>query len=111
MSGSDILLVPSVTASNGDEEGIPVVIMEAFAHGLPVIGTRHSGIPEIIRDGVNGSVVPERDVPGLSEKIDRFIQDPVTARKMSRAGREEVETNYDIRKQNRRLLEIFSSIT
>lgn len=69
MAESDILLAPSVTASDGDEEGIPVVIMEAMALGLPVIATRHSGIPELVEDAVTGFLVPERDVDGLASKI------------------------------------------
>ena len=55
---SDLLLAPSVTGKDGDEEGTPVVIMEALAQGLPVVTTQHAGIPEVVRDGESGFLVP-----------------------------------------------------
>ena len=66
-TASDILLAPSVTAENGDEEGIPGVIMEAFAIGLPVVSTFHAGIPEVVRDGVSGFLVSQKDVDAMAE--------------------------------------------
>lgn len=69
MKSSDALIVPSVVASDGDEEGIPVVLMEAMASGLPVIATRHSGIPELVEDGISGYLVDEKDVLGISDRI------------------------------------------
>lgn len=69
MVSSDILLVPSVVASDGDEEGIPVVIMEAMAAGLPVIASSHSGIPELVLDGQTGTLVSEGDVKGLADGL------------------------------------------
>src|SRR5207253_10169038 len=59
---ADALLAPSITADDGDKEGNPVSIMEALAVGRPVFSTFHSAIPEIVRDGVNGFLVAERDV-------------------------------------------------
>jgi colanic acid/amylovoran biosynthesis glycosyltransferase len=66
MRSADILLAPSVTSKDGDQEGIPVVLMEALAQGLPVLSTRHSGIPELVRDGEFGFLVPERDLDALA---------------------------------------------
>jgi colanic acid/amylovoran biosynthesis glycosyltransferase len=69
MAEADCMVAPSVTAADGDMEGLPLVIVEAMATGLPVIGTRHSGIPEAVLDGQNGLIVEERDVAGLAEAI------------------------------------------
>lgn len=69
MEESHLFLAPSVTAKSGDSEGIPVVLMEALAMGLPVLSTLHSGIPELIEDGKTGFLVPERDVDALAAKL------------------------------------------
>ena len=58
MKAADIFLAPSVTANDGDQEGIPVALMEAMAVGLPVVSTYHSGIPELVKDAVSGILCP-----------------------------------------------------
>ena len=107
---SHIFILPSVTASDGDQEGIPVVLMEAQAMGLPVISTYHSGIPEVVIDGKSGFLVPEKDVDALAEKLEYLIEHPELWSEMGRYGREFVEKNYDIKKLNRRLVEIYQSL-
>ena len=57
-----VLIAPSVTAPNGDQEGIPNTVKEGMAVGLPVLSTLHSGIPELVENGVSGFLVPEHDV-------------------------------------------------
>ena len=69
LSQSDILIAPSVTSSSGDQEGIPVVLMEALSMGLPVVSTNHSGIPELVIDGTSGFIVPEKSIDGLAQKL------------------------------------------
>jgi colanic acid/amylovoran biosynthesis glycosyltransferase len=108
LNNSDILLAPSITASDGDQEGIPVALMEAMAMGLPVISSLHSGIPELVKDGVSGFLVPERDVDGIAEKLNYLVEHPEIWSEMGRAGREIVQENYDIERLNHRLLAIYS---
>lgn len=110
MEESDILLAPSVTAKNGDQEGIPVAIMEALAQGLPVISTYHSGIPELIEDGISGFLVPERDINALAEKLDYLMRHREIWPEKARVGRKHIEENYDINKLNDRLVQIYQSI-
>jgi colanic acid/amylovoran biosynthesis glycosyltransferase len=93
---SHVMVAPSVTAANGDMEGIPVAMMEAMASGLPVVSTIHSGIPELISDGVTGYLVPERDTDALAEKL-RFVAEHESEwPRVAHAARRFVEENHDI---------------
>lgn len=74
LSESDIFLLPSVTAINGDMEGIPVALMEAMASGLLVLSTKHSGIPELIKSGCSGFLVNECSPEGIAEDIYRITE-------------------------------------
>ncbi|HEY9767604.1 MAG TPA: glycosyltransferase [Coleofasciculaceae cyanobacterium] len=110
LNNSHVLLAPSITAKNGDREGIPVALMEAMAMGLPVISSLHSGIPELVADGISGFLIPERDVEGIAAKLNYLIEHPEMWPRMGKAGREIVEANYDIDKLNHRLLEIYQEL-
>jgi colanic acid/amylovoran biosynthesis glycosyltransferase len=107
---SDILLAPSITTETGDEEGTPVVIMEAFARGLPVVSTYHAGIPEVVQDGKSGFLVPERDVEALAERLEKLIDDSELRFSMGRSGRAFIEEEYDINKLNDRLVTIYQQL-
>lgn len=110
MEQSDALLAPSVTAADGDMEGIPVVLMEAMARGLPVVSTFHSGIPELVHDGVSGVLVPERSPDQLAGKVESLIRQPQRWPKLGRAAREHVEQHHDIELLNDRLVSIFHEL-
>jgi colanic acid/amylovoran biosynthesis glycosyltransferase len=107
---SHILIAPSITGKDGDQEGIPNVIKEGMALGLPVIGTYHSGIPELILDGVSGLLVKERNTEDLSEKLCYLIDNPEIWPTMGKAGREQVEKLYDLKFLNSRLLKIYQGL-
>jgi len=104
---ADIFVLSSVTAEDGDQEGIPVVLMEAMAAQLPVISTFHSGIPELIEDGKNGFLVHERDVFALAEKIEFLIEHPEIVGDMGKKGRDKVESAFNTEMLNRRLEDIY----
>lgn len=76
MSEADVFVQHSVTAPNGDEEGLPVSILEAMASGLPVISTKHSGIPEAVVDGETGFLVDEGDVSAMAAKMGLLVAQP-----------------------------------
>lgn len=105
-----IFMLPSFTAANGDQEGTPVSLMEAQAVGLPVLSSQHSGIPEVVKNGQSGFLVPERDVVGLAEKLDFLITHPEVCQDMGICGRKHVETEFDIRRLNRELVEIYQRV-
>lgn len=97
------LLAPSVTAPDGDAEGTPVAILEAQALGLPVVATRHAGIPEVVEDGVTAFLAAEHDLDALVEAIIR-LADPRLRARMGEAGRSLVERHHDIATLNLELL-------
>jgi colanic acid/amylovoran biosynthesis glycosyltransferase len=101
---SHILLCPSVVGADGDQEGIPVAVMEAMGCGLPVIATRHSGIPELVEDGISGFLTPERDADAVAERLMYLIEHSETWPTMGRAGRARIEADYDIEKLNDQLV-------
>jgi colanic acid/amylovoran biosynthesis glycosyltransferase len=92
------LVVPSVTAGDGDMEGLPVVIMEAMALGVPVIASRHSGIPELVVDGETGWTVPERDAPALAVALCNWARAPEVWPGRAANARARVERDFDVRK-------------
>lgn len=82
MKASDVFVLASRTAADGDMEGLPVVLMEAMALKVPIISTFHSGIPELIEDGRTGRLVPEGDDAALAEVLRTFAADPAPFRRM-----------------------------
>lgn len=110
MSKCDCLVAPSVTAGNGDREGIPVVLMEAMGCGVPVVATRHSGIPELVVDGESGLLVDERDAPGLAQQIERLMLEPDIARALAAAGRRRVAEHFDAEQQDLALFQMIEAL-
>ncbi|HEY9479552.1 MAG TPA: glycosyltransferase [Gemmatimonadaceae bacterium] len=96
LARSHVMVAPSVTAANGDMEGIPVAMMEAMASGLPVVSSLHSGIPELVNDGVTGYLVPERDTDALAAKLLYVAEHPAEWRAVAEAARKFVEENHDV---------------
>jgi colanic acid/amylovoran biosynthesis glycosyltransferase len=97
----------SVQAWNGDSEGTPNTILEAGASGLPVVSTRHAGIPDVVIERLTGWLVNERDVGGMADAIDRLLGDAALAQRMGRAARRHIEESYAI---ERRLAHLWSII-
>jgi len=107
---SDIFLAPSVTSEDFDQEGIPVVLMEAMAMCLPVLSTYHSAIPELVSDGVSGLLVPERDVDSLANSLAYLIDHPQIWAEMGLSGRQIVEERFNINKLNDNLVELYDRL-
>ncbi len=84
LSNAHIFCHPSWTLENGDKEGIPGTIVEAMASGLPIVSTRHAGIPEMVRDGEDGLLVAERDIDGIAGAISTLVDNPNLRSQMGR---------------------------
>ena len=110
LSRAHVFLAPSVTSRSGDMEGIPTVLMEAMAAGLPVISTLHSGIPELVEDGVSGKLVGERDVPAMIQAIQEVITHVERWPAMGSAGRQKVLEEFNMGKLNGQLETLFSQL-
>lgn len=106
-----IFVAPSVTASDGNQDAPVNTLKEAMAMGLPVIGTLHGGIPELIEDGISGFLVPERDPSAIADKLIYLIQHPEIWQQMGLSGRKKVETDYDINKLNSELVEVYQQVS
>jgi colanic acid/amylovoran biosynthesis glycosyltransferase len=102
-----VLVSPSVPTAEGKREGIPVVLMEAMAGGVPVVASGISGIPELVEDEETGLLVPPRDPPALAGALRRLYDDPALRERLARAGREIVEREFDVRKNAGELVRRF----
>lgn len=110
LATADILMAPSITADNGDQEGVPNVLLEGMSSGIPVISTRHSGIPELIEHGVNGLLAPERSIDDLADLLERLIKEPETRRRIAKSGRDFVLRSRSLETLNDRLVEIYQRV-
>ncbi len=110
MRKAAMLVLPGIRTATGREEGLGMVLLEAAATGLPVIGSRVGGIPECILDGRTGFLVPERDDAALAERMGELLEDPVKRRQMGTAGRALVERRFDIERQTEALESLYDSL-
>ena len=99
----------SVVAPDGDSEGTPVAILEAGASGLPVVSTRHAGIPDVVIEGMTGFLVEEGDVPGMARGMLELVKNPGLARELGRAARERIESEFALPKRIDQLRSIIDS--
>ncbi len=104
LSSAHIFILPSLMETQG------VVLQEAQASGLPVIGSRVGGIPEVIADNETGLLFTEADHVDLADKIKKLISNPVFYEKLCFSGREDVENNYDINVICGRLISIYQRL-
>jgi colanic acid/amylovoran biosynthesis glycosyltransferase len=107
---AQVLLAPSVTSADGDEEGIPNAIKEAMAVGVLVLSTWHGGIPELVEDGVSGVLVGQRDATALAQGLRRILDRPEQWSSMGRAARRRVESEFDIQRLNDELLALYNRV-
>lgn len=107
LTEADIFVLPSVTAQNNDQEGIPNVLKEAMAIGLIVVATDHSGNSELIKNGEYGFLVQERNRDAIYRAIDYVIRNPDQWVPMQLAARRKIESKFNREKENDSLEKIF----
>jgi glycosyltransferase involved in cell wall biosynthesis len=107
MKKADALVAPSVIARNGDRDGMPNVIAEAMALGLPVVASNLSGIPEFVHDGLTGLLVPPGDANGIADAVEKIANDGDLRMKIVRNARSLVEDEFDVETNVSALLQLF----
>jgi glycosyltransferase involved in cell wall biosynthesis len=110
MRRASVLAAPSLTARDGDAEGLPNVVVEAAASGLPVVATLHSGIPEAVADGETGFLVAEGDVATLAARIGTLLGSEPVRREMGAAARLLAEARFDRARQTEMLEAIYDEV-
>lgn len=107
MRDADVFLQHSMTdPETGDEEGLPVSILEAMANSLPIVSTLHAGIPEAVLDGCTGYLVKEGDSVGMAERLISLTRDPDLRRCMGEAGWHRAKEHFSWEKERSELLRI-----
>lgn len=107
---ADFMIAPSVRGASGDEDAPVNTLKEAMAVGLPVIASRHGGIPELVEDGRHGYLVPERDVAAIANAIRRLLGDPDDWPRMGRLGRQKILSAYDQPAIVERTIEVYRNL-
>jgi len=92
-----VFALPCVIGQDGNRDGLPTVLLEAMATGLPVISTDVTGVPEIIDDGLDGLIVPQNDPVALARALDRLLVSSTLRGKFAVAARRKVEREFNVR--------------
>jgi colanic acid/amylovoran biosynthesis glycosyltransferase len=109
MQRAAVLACPCVIGKDGDRDGLPNAIQEALALGTPVVSTDVTGIPEVVRDGETGLMVPQHDPPALAVACERLLWDPDLRVRLAARARRLIEEEFDIRRNCARRRAIFQA--
>jgi glycosyltransferase involved in cell wall biosynthesis len=110
LARSKMFALPSIVTDEGEMDGLPVALMEAAAMGLPMISTSVAGIPELVRDGVTGLVVPQRDPAALADAILTLLHDQELRERFGKAARQRVLAEFTREESGRRLEQYFRAL-
>lgn len=109
MRRAAVLACPCVVGRDGNRDGLPTVLLEAMALGLPVVASDVTGIPELVRDGETGLIAPAGDPMALASALERALADAALRGRLSAAGRAMVAREFDIHRNAAALREIFAA--
>jgi glycosyltransferase involved in cell wall biosynthesis len=106
-----VFAAPCVVAGDGNRDGLPTVLVEAMACGVPVVATPMTGIPELVEDEVTGLLVPEHDAEALAAALARILQDAQLAKRLATAARARIESGFDLTRNVASLRALFEQAT
>lgn len=104
LAEADVFVHPTL------DDCFPLVLLEAMQHALPIIATPVGAIPDIVEDGVNGILVPERDAEGVADDMKRLVDAPELVQQMGQHGEEKYLANYTTERFEEHLLNIIKEI-
>jgi colanic acid/amylovoran biosynthesis glycosyltransferase len=111
LSRSWLFVAPSITAENGDAEGLGMVFLEAQALHTPVVSFRSGGLIEAVAENETALLSKEKDVNGLADNIAQLLENDQQRHHMGLQGRKRVEQDFDVRKQCVKLEQIYNKLT
>lgn len=109
VQNASVLAAPCVTGADGNRDGLPTVVLEAMALGTPCVATNVTGLPEIVRDGQTGLLVPEGSAEPFARALECLLDDAPLRVRLARAARRQVETSFDIRSNVEGLRPLFGA--
>src|SRR5262249_12102543 len=98
----DLLCMPSI-----HEEGMPNVLMEGSAAGLPVIASQVGGVPDLVEDGITGFLVPPNQVDPLADQLEKLLVDPELRQRMGQAGMEKMGCEFSVEAMVTRMTKVY----
>ena len=104
---ADVFVLPTYYPN----ECFPLVILEAMQHSLPIISTFEGGIPDMVKDGINGFLIPKRNVNALAQRLELLVRHPALRKQMGRDGRIKYENNFTLNIFEHKLLSILQDVT
>jgi glycosyltransferase involved in cell wall biosynthesis len=107
-SSCSIFVHASIVDRTGDTESVGMVLLEAMSHARPIVATNVGGIPDVIRDGVTGLLVPEKNPHALADAIARLARDPELARRLGAAARADIQAQADWDKSVDQIVRIYA---
>lgn len=108
LAAADVFALPCVRDSKGDSDNLPTVIMEAMAARLPVVSTPVAGVPEMVEDGVNGFLVPQRDPAALATRLRELLADAALRTRLGEAGHGLCTKKFSVEKTSRQLHDLLA---
>jgi glycosyltransferase involved in cell wall biosynthesis len=111
LRGAQVFAAPCLIGADGNRDGLPTTILEAMASGTPCIGTPVTGIPEVVRPGDTGVLVPSGDAHALAGAIARLLDDPNERRRLAQSARALIESQFDARHTAGQLREVFARVS
>ena len=109
VSKATVMAAPCVVGEDGNRDGLPTVLLEAMALGTPCVSTPVTGIPEVVRDGETGLLVPEREPQALADALGRVLDDRELAHAFARNARRLIERSFDLHQNTAEIRSIFTA--